>query len=131
MISSLDDLLHFIDHIANILRVSLLPILFGNVNYPLSNVKGQISVAGHELEARHSFLFLGGGSGSFLVIFITVDALDNGRHRFKRFTHCTLKQILSISKDCQLAIMVEVVTIIGIQHANRKTVVIAIAGWWQ
>ena len=40
--------------------------------------------------------------------------------------HCTLKQILSISKDWQLAIMLEVVTNISIQHANRKTVVIVI-----
>ena len=45
---------------------------------------------------------------------------------FKRFTHCTLKQILSISKDWQLAIMLEVVTNISIQHANRKTVFIVI-----
>jgi hypothetical protein len=63
MISSLDDILHFIDHIANILRVSLLPFLFRKVNYPLNNVKGQISVTGHELKARHSFLFLGVEAG--------------------------------------------------------------------
>ena len=55
MISSLVDLFHFINHITNILRVSLPPIHFRNVNYPLSNVKGQVSVAGHELQARHSF----------------------------------------------------------------------------
>jgi hypothetical protein len=78
--------------------------------------------------AINLFLFLGGGSGSCLVIFITVNAVDNGRHRFKRFTHCTLKQILGISKDWQLTmIMVEVVIIISIQHTNRKTVVIAVA----
>jgi hypothetical protein len=67
MFEEIDDVVHRINHIANILRVSLHPISLRNVNCCLSDVKGQVSISGYELEALNPFLFLGCGSRLYFI----------------------------------------------------------------